>query len=416
MKHLLLLSFIVITVAFESCKKHDPEPPKLTAISLSKDTTSLNVGDSKSIAFTLTPSDFDKTQLVWHSSDNSILSVDNTGKITGLREGVAVITITNQTATITTVCLVYVLPQLKAIKMVKDTLQMHAGDVKAVNLILTPENSDKSTLVWKSSDTTILTVSSLGIITAKNEGQAIVSVTSQDGALIAFCLVSVAPKIDDLANGLIAYYPFNDSGLDASGNGNDGTLYNISSVPDRFGKANNAYHFDGYTSYITVPDKPSLRLANTDFTVNAWVKLEVNNSYYGSVIIGKRLTGGGNGWSMMVGGYAQSPIGTIVFGPGGGSNNAFGTRVVTLNQWEMVTCIYKAATMQLSIYVNGVLDNTTSSILPSNPLTNTLMYIGKDDPSVPANGYFFQGSLDEIRMYNRAISSDELQKLYTATQ
>ncbi|MDB5135183.1 MAG: 5-Nucleotidase domain protein [Mucilaginibacter sp.] len=409
MKKFLLLAFIIVG-ALASCKKEDPKPADLTAITLSKDTLKMNVGDTKSISFTLAPSTYDKTKLVWQSSDNTIISVDNSGLITAKKEGQAIVSVHNPSGTVTTFCLVSVLPELKAITLSKDTLKMNAGDVKNVNFTLTPLGYDKTALVWHSSDSTILTVSNSGAITAIKEGEAIVSVRNQGATITSFCLVSVAPRIDNLAVGLIAYYPFNDSGLDASGHKNDGTVFNISSAPNRHGNANSAYHFDGSTSYISVADKQELRLNNTDFTINAWINIETYNSYFGSIIFCKRLTGADNGWAMSVGGDAANPIGSINFGPGGGSINATGNKIIPLNQWLMVTTIYKAATSQLSIYVNGVLDNTSAVYSPNSSI-NSLMYIGKDDPSVPDNGYFFQGSMDELRIYNRAINPDELQKL-----
>src|SRR5476651_491772 len=117
MKNSLCILFLLVIGGLAACKKDNSQVSQLTAIVLSNDTTSLNVGDTKSIPFTLVPATFDKTQLVWHSSDNSIFTVDNTGIITGRKEGVAVLTVTNQSATITAVCLVNIMPQLKAISM-----------------------------------------------------------------------------------------------------------------------------------------------------------------------------------------------------------------------------------------------------------------------------------------------------------
>jgi hypothetical protein len=409
MKKFLLLAFIIVG-ALASCKKEDPKPADLTAITLSKDTLKMNVGDTKSISFTLAPSTYDKTKLVWQSSDNTIISVDNSGVITAKKEGQAIVSVHNPSSTVTTFCLVSVLPELKAITLSKDTLAINAGDVKNINFTLTPLAYDKTALVWHSSDSTILTVNNSGVITAIKEGEVIVSVRNQGATITSFCLVSVGPRIDNLTVGLIAYYPFNDSGLDASGHKNDGTVFNISSASDRHGNVNAAYHFDGFSSYISVPDKQELRLNSTDFTINAWINIETYNSYFGSIIFCKRRTGADNGWAMSVGGDAANPIGSINFGPGGGSTNATGNKIIPLNQWVMVTSIYKAATSQLSIYVNGILDNTSVVYSPNSSI-NSLMYIGKDDPSVPDNGYFFQGSMDELRIYNRAINPDELQKL-----
>jgi hypothetical protein len=258
-------------------------------------------------------------------------------------------------------------------------------------------------------------VSSAGLVTAKTPGSAIVSATSQNGELTTFCLISVAPAIDELSIGLIAYYPFNNAGVDASGHGYDGMVHNISSVVDRFGKANAAYHFDGYSSYISVPDNQALRLSNTDFTLNAWVKLDAYNSSFVSSIIAKRFSGVNNGWLWAINGPQNTPLGAAYFGPGGGNSDAIGNIVLSTGQWYMVTCIYNYASHQLSIYINGVLDRTVSNILPPNGSTNAPLFIGKDN-SNGIDQYFFQGSLDEIRIYGRAITATELNKLYTAAQ
>jgi hypothetical protein len=66
------------------------------------------------------------------------------------------------------------------------------------------------------------------------------------------------------ASGLIAYWSLDNTGNDLSGNYNNGAVNNVTSVPDRFGEPNGAYHFNGYSSYIAVPDNQALRLANTD--------------------------------------------------------------------------------------------------------------------------------------------------------
>jgi hypothetical protein len=220
------------------------------------------------------------------------------------------------------------------------------------------------------------------------------------------------PAVDSLKIGEVAYYQFNNSAADSSSNGNDGTVYNVTATTNRFGSANSAYHFDGSTAYITVPDAGSLRLAATDFTINAWVKLDSYNSFFLSSIVNKRLTGANNGWTMGLGGESETPIGTVYFGPGGGASDAVGNVGIALNTWTMVTVVYNLSATQLSIYVNGTLDNVTNNIISPNSDITTLMYIGKDNPSVPNNGYFFQGSMDELRLYNRALPISQIQKLH----
>jgi len=226
---------------------------------------------------------------------------------------------------------------------------------------------------------------------------------------------TVQEQVDSLKVGLIAYYPFNNSGLDESGNGNHGMVYNISTVPDRNGKANYAYHFDGTTSYIVVPDNAALRLANTDITLSTWVKLDAYGSSFGNNILTKHITGSNNGWAWGITGAAATTKGVVTYGPGGLSVLATGTTVIQLNQWHMVTSVYKVASQQLSIYVDGTLNTVSSNILSPNPAITTSLYIGRDDPSVPSNGYFLQGALDDLRIYGRALTATEVKKLFVLT-
>ncbi|MDN5287816.1 MAG: Concanavalin A-like lectin/glucanase superfamily protein [Mucilaginibacter sp.] len=215
----------------------------------------------------------------------------------------------------------------------------------------------------------------------------------------------------NLSSGLIAYWSMDNTAYDLSGNGHNGTVNNVTVTADRFGNPRGAFHFDGSTSYISVPDQAALRLGNTDFTLNAWVKADAYNS--GLAILTKRFSGINNGYVWTITG--GSPNGVVSYGPGGGNTNAFGTTVIGLNTWAMVTSIYNLASQQLSIYVNGVLDRTVGGISPANASVTAALYIGRDNPNVASSGYFFQGSLDEIRLYNRAINGTELQQLYNAT-
>ncbi|MCW3462993.1 LamG domain-containing protein [Chitinophaga nivalis] len=219
------------------------------------------------------------------------------------------------------------------------------------------------------------------------------------------------------AAGLIAYWPLDycRNARDLSGNGNHGTVSNTSLTTDRFGNVSGAFYFNGTNSYIAVADKPALRLTNTDFTVSAWVKLDGYNVSWGSGILGKR-NDSPFGYGFSVTGTAGGPAGTGVpfFGPGGGYVNGVGTKVINLGSWHHLTAVYSYANQQLSHYVDGVLDNTTSGVLPANAPATAKLYIGRDEITSPTNGYFFYGTLDDIRMYNRTLTPGEIQNLYNA--
>jgi hypothetical protein len=295
--------------------------------------------------------------------------------------------------------------------------------VKNVPVTITPSNYHLDSLRYLSSDTSVITISDSGVMKAIKIGTAQISITNLTKSVSVSTQVTVvAAPIDSLKLALIAYYPFNNnSAIDSSGLGNNGTVFNTTPVADRFGTANAAFHFDGASSYISVKDNLYLRLYETDFTQNAWVKLDDYNASYGSVVIGKRIPGVANaGYTFSIGGYTTTPglftNGTVNFGPGGGTgNNAYGTKIVTLNQWHMITCIYSYANQTITIYVDGVLDNVSVNIAAPNASVGANVYIGRDDPTSTDNGYFIEGTLDDIRIYNRAITPKEVQKLYNLT-
>jgi hypothetical protein len=80
----------------------------------------------------------------------------------------------------------------------------------------------------------------------------------------------------------------------------------------------------------------------------------------------------------------------------------------------MVTTEYNAETQQISIYVDGVLDNITGGQPSPNMAVNADLFIGRDNPEVPTNGYFVKGALDDVRIYNRMLTTAEIHKLFSA--
>jgi len=221
-----------------------------------------------------------------------------------------------------------------------------------------------------------------------------------------------APPAPTPPASLVAYWPLDGTADDKSLYGHSGVASGVTPTTDRFNKANGALHFDGQTSFIMVADKADLRLGSTDFTLNAWVKLDAYSSDFVSTIISKRQNGVNGGWLWAINGAGNAPKGAIYYGPGGGSTNAIGNMALSVGQWYMVTCVYTVSNSVLQIYVNGTLDKQYSGISPANANTAVALTIGKDT----ANGdaYFFNGSLDEIKIYNIALSQSDITKFYTA--
>ncbi|MDN5286285.1 MAG: hypothetical protein JWR38_2559 [Mucilaginibacter sp.] len=415
-KNLLLLCAVI--ALFAACKKNNlPPVDTLKAISLGKDTLTMQVGQIVQLNITTTPADYNKALLRLSSSDTTILTVKNDGQITAKKIGKAVITATNQFKTVSATCQVTVTSATEPLTgiLFTDTLSMEAGDVVQLHYTTTPPNYDPNLLVWKSSDTTVISVSSTGTVTAKAEGVSTVSLTNKAKS---FSLSGIVQVTDKLKIGLLAFYPFNNNTNDLSGHGNTGLANSISSIADRFGKPNSAYYFNGTNSFILVKDKAELRLANTDFTISNWVKLDSYDQSFGTQIICKRGPGSDNGWSSSITGYdfqnsGQGGLGVVSFGKG--DYSALSTKAIELNKWYMITTVYKADVQQISFYVNGAFVNTVNGVSGPNAFVTADLYMGKDNPQVPSTGYFLKGALDDVRVYGRALNAIEIKKLYNLT-
>ncbi len=301
--------------------------------------------------------------------------------------------------------------RLKAILLGQDTLQLYVGETRQVPVTLSPSNYGVDSIKWKSSDTTIISITKTGLLTAKKVGSSIISVSNLTNTISVNCLVSVVPApIDSLKLGLLAYYPFNNSAADMSGNGYNGINNGATPVADRNGVANAAYYFNGTNSNIDLGDVNALRLNNTDYTINVWINSSQLSSDIASVVLCKR-SNTAYGYALSITGSLQSRgAGLVSYGPGGGFDSFWGVNRITPGKWYMITIMYSLADHQAKSYINGVYDNESDNSMAS-PNSDASFYIGSDNPD---NGsyYFFNGNLDDIRIYNRKLSANELSKLY----
>ena len=228
--------------------------------------------------------------------------------------------------------------------------------------------------------------------------------------------------IDSLKLGLVAFYPFSGTAVDSSGhNHNPSSYVNVSLIPDRFSKPNSAYAFNG-SSFMIIPEDSSLRLSNTNFTINYWVKIYQYGGSYGNFVISKRGANQNNGWSAGFAGLLSN-----ISAPGVSTFTTASITVPTLtslnpvplNSWHMITITYNKSSLVETMFVDGVLSATQGQTPSPNASTNVDMYIGGDSqgPFVNPNffAYLFNGGIDDIRIYNRLLSNSDLSKLYTLT-
>jgi len=161
--------------------------------------------------------------------------------------------------------------------------------------------------------------------------------------------------------------------------------------------------FDGTNDEITIADDSSLNFGTEDFSVSSWVIIPDSMDSIGT-IVGKRKTVGANQFHLRV---TSNKLSFLVYG--GASDNAIGTSDINDSTWHHVVGVRN--TTNLLIYVDGVLDGT--------PVANTGQDISSvgDDMTIGRhtnNVQPFNGSLDDIRIYNRSLTTDEINILYNS--
>lgn len=208
-------------------------------------------------------------------------------------------------------------------------------------------------------------------------------------------------------NGLVAYYPFNGNANDASGNGSNGTVTGATLTSDRFGNTNTAYSFDGVNSYIdaTIANIPK---NNTARTISGWFK--TNNAFtdpnkydatifnYGTLAKLQRLS-----LSIYSKGYLEMITGTTSSSDDYYINNFDYSN----NDWYFFTLTYDGA--KLSIYVNGKYVDQKAVNL--NTIGNIFRIGQRISGDTVKEG--FKGTIDDIAIWNRVLTTEEISALYT---
>jgi hypothetical protein len=214
-----------------------------------------------------------------------------------------------------------------------------------------------------------------------------------------------------LTNGLVAYFPFNGNANDASGNGHNGTVYGGATLTaDRFGRTNAAYDFDGSTGYVDVPQNSALNLLTTNFTLSAWIwqRGSIDGGYR---IIDKCPAGLPGGWTFDTVNCDNAPTNVHLLRLQGAANtacNASGVTEYSLMQWHHVVATVSGTVG--NVYLDGNLDGSGNV---GNISVNTLdILIGSAHPSFDPTHHWFNGMVDDVRIYNRALSSNDVAQLY----
>lgn len=218
--------------------------------------------------------------------------------------------------------------------------------------------------------------------------------------LSIFLLTVSINAFADLNNGLIAYYPFNGNANDESGHNNNGIVHGASLTTDRFGNQNSAYSFNGSTNYIDLINKPIAQQGNNPRSIFVWCKTTNSKEYQRIVVTGDSglnhsynilLTRG----QVMIMGYAYDFL----------LNNEIS---ITDGKWHFIGTVYDGHIN--SIWVDGIFMGSQRLNYKTQGNNN---FIGRTNPNDNYSGGYFNGSIDDIRLYNRALSNSEIKQLFT---
>ena len=213
-----------------------------------------------------------------------------------------------------------------------------------------------------------------------------------------FTILGTARSFAGLSDGLVAYYPFNGNANDESGNGNNGTVHGATLTQDRFGNAHSAYSFDGISNYIDITNNLNFDFGNKDFSISFWF----NASGHGVFVTqGDNLN---NRWYAEI---IQSVITYKWWNNGVLELNLVGNTILTDDVWYHYVIVREGN--KFNLYLNGNLESSVTHSV-TFPSYNKVLGIGSD---VMLGGWtFVDGSVDDIRIYNRALSESEIQELY----
>ena len=209
-----------------------------------------------------------------------------------------------------------------------------------------------------------------------------------------------------LQNGLVGYWPFCGNANDDSGNGNNGTENGASLTTDRFGNSSSAYSFDGISNKINFGTSQSL-INLLQYTYSVWINRDVNC---------------GNE-ALVISNYGGNWDGNLLFGKISGNGNSqirlhkqtttiASESIMNNNQWINLVAVKDNSSLKL--YSNGVLiQDTDISNFESVNNTSFPFVVGGSGWS---NLHYFMGKIDDIGVWNRALTQQEISQLYNQNQ
>ena len=170
----------------------------VTEVTLDKTELTLTEGETETLTATVRPDNANNRKVTWSSDKTEVATVDGAGRVTAVKAGEAVVTVTTEDGGRTATCAVTV--KAKTVSVTEVTLDraeltLTEGETETLTATVKPDNADNRKVTWSSDKTEIATVGGDGRVTAVKAGEAVVTVTTEDGGKTATCKVTVKAKV-----------------------------------------------------------------------------------------------------------------------------------------------------------------------------------------------------------------------------
>jgi Concanavalin A-like lectin/glucanases superfamily len=225
--------------------------------------------------------------------------------------------------------------------------------------------------------------------------------------------------------GLVARYLFNGNALDSSGFGHNGAIHNVTLTSDRLGNGSSAYSFNGTNAYIEMPDSNAFSLSTTgQLSISVWMRPGTLTfpDTEGTGYVHWLGKGGVNQqeWTFRM--YSADNVENranrtsfylfnLTGSEGAGS---YVQEAVTPGTWYHYVAVADVRSDTIKLYKNGVLKDQDSFM---NSQYHIVSQNGNSPLRVGTRDFasFFKGAIDNIYIYNRALSGTEVQQLFQDT-
>lgn len=212
----------------------------------------------------------------------------------------------------------------------------------------------------------------------------------------------------NLQKGLVGWWKFDGNAKDSTPYGSIGTVTGATLDTDRKGQVSRSYNFNGSSDFISETDNDSLEFGTGNFTISLWAKfnaLPANGTHSPFV---SRYVNGTNFWWFSVYNNGGSSYMPHFYGFKGGVNFNNSVTLSSLSSGVWHHFLVNRTGSSVNFYFDGAFVATSGGTNSEDLTYASALFIGKSDGS----GTFFNGNIDDVRAYNRALSSAEVTALY----